>query len=97
MAFELVISPAAKSDLKQIYEFGLQQWGTNQANSYLEGIKEKLWSLIEHPRIGIERFDLMVDIRSVPVNRHSIFYRIKAKDIEIIRILHGRQDPINHL
>ena len=96
-AHQLVIAPAAKTDLKDIYQYGLRQWGQAQSDSYLETIKNHLWSLTEQPLIGVERPELLLGARSLPVESHTVFYRITTNTIEIIRVLHGRQDPWRHL
>ena len=44
-----------------------------------------------------ERPELLPDIRSFPIEGHALFYRIASNKVEIIRILHGRQDPQRHL
>jgi len=43
----LLLSPAAKVDLKDIYQFGLRQWGQTQSDSYLETLKEKFYKEAE--------------------------------------------------
>ena len=91
--YQLVISPAAKTDLKNIYQFGLRRWGKNQSVGYFNNLKNRLWTLTQHPHIGIERPDLQLEIRSISSTSHVIFYRIQTHKIEIIRILHVRQDP----
>lgn len=93
----LVVSPAARDDLQGIYQFGLHHWGSAQASTYLESIKTLLWRLTEQPQMGMERVELLPDMRSFPVERHVVFYRFRASHIEIVRILHGRQDPKFHL
>lgn len=96
-AHHLVIAPAAKADLKEIYQYGLRQWGPAKSDSYLDTLKGKLWSLIEQPLMGIERPGLLGGIRSLPVESHILFYRVAVSKIEIIRVLHGRQDPARYL
>jgi toxin ParE1/3/4 len=93
---QLVISPAAKIDLKDIYQYGLRQWGKARSDHYLTVIKDQFWSLTEQPLTGIERRELLPDIRSLPIQSHTLFYRVTKKQVEIIRILHGRQDPQHH-
>jgi len=94
---QLIISPAAKNDLKAIYQYGMRQWGRKQSDNYLMIIEEQLWSLIEQPIIGIERTELLVTARSLSIRSHTLFYRVAAKELEVIRILHNRQDPQQHL
>ena len=96
-AHQLVITPAAKTDLKDIYLYGLRQWGQPQSESYLDNIKEQFWALTEQPLIGIDRSELLSDTRSLPIESHTLFYRVTTDTVEIIRVLHGRQDPQRHL
>jgi toxin ParE1/3/4 len=94
---QLVLAPAAKNDLGDIYQYGLQHWGQTQAQKYLSMIKEQLWALAQQPRLGTERSDLLPGTHSLPIESHTLFYRVSASRVEIIRILHGRQDPKRHL
>lgn len=94
---QLVIAPTAKTDLKDIYQYGLRQWGQTLSESYLENVKEQLWMLTEQPKIGIERSELLLGIRSLPIESHTLFYRVTSDTVEIIRVLHSRQDPQRHL
>lgn len=94
---ELVIAPAAKDDLKGIYKYGLRQWGELPAEQYLAGIKEKLRLLIQQPLMGVERLDVFANMRSAVIRSHTLFYRITNTQIEIVRVLHSRQDPKRHL
>ncbi len=96
-AHQLVIAPAAKIDLKDIYQYGLRHWGQAQSDSYLENIKDQFWSLTEQPLMGIERPELLPGARSLPIESHTVFYRVTADTVEIIRVLHGRQNPQRHL
>jgi toxin ParE1/3/4 len=98
MAFhQLVIAPAAKNDLKDIYHYGLQHWGQAQSESYLSMIKNQFWLLTQQPLMGTERPELLPNIRSLPIESHTLFYRVNHNGVEIIRVLHGRQDPQRHL
>ncbi|KRW82286.1 type II toxin-antitoxin system RelE/ParE family toxin [Marinobacter sp. P4B1] len=94
---QLVIAPAAKNDLKDIYQYGLRQWGQAQSESHLSTIKNQFWLLTDQPLMGIERTELLPDTRSLPIESHTLFYRVTANRVEIIRVLHGRQDPQRHL
>lgn len=93
----LILAPAAQADLKEIYQYGLRRWGQAQADSYLETLKGKFWILTEQPLIGTERPDLLAGVRSLPIEGHILFYRVRSASVEVIRVLHGRQDPVRHL
>jgi toxin ParE1/3/4 len=96
-ARRLIIAPAAKTDLKDIYQFGLSQWGQAQSDSYLDNLKAHFWYLTEQPLMGIDRSELLPGVRSLPTENHTLFYRVTAETVEIIRVLHSRQDPQRHL
>lgn len=96
-AHQLVIAPAAKLDLKSIYQYGLRQWGKPKSDQYLTSIKNQFWALTDQPLIGVERPELLAGIRSLPIQSHTLYYRVATRRIDIIRILHNRQDPQRHL
>jgi len=93
----LIIAPAAQNDLKDIYRYGLTQWGAAQSDKYLAALKSQFWSLTEQALIGTERPELLPDARSLPMQSHTLFYRVTANRVEIIRVLHSRQDPKRHI
>jgi len=81
----------AKSDLRRIYNQGLEKWGEAQADQYyneffdrFEQLAEKpyLYQAVDHIREGYRRSVCGVD---------SIYYRVEGDTVEIMSIL-GRQD-----
>ena len=60
-ADQLVIAPAAKNDLKDLYQYGFRKWGKARSDSYLAALKNRLWSLTKQPLMGIERPELLPD------------------------------------
>ena len=96
-AYRLIIAPAAKADLAEIYQYGLRQWGLIQSDRYLENLKDRLWPLTEQPLMGVDRPELLPGMRSLTIESHTLFYRITADTVEITRVLSSRQDPYRHL
>lgn len=94
---KLVISPAAQDDIKGIYQYGCMHWGKKRAFQYVSQLKKQLWQLLEHPEIGLLRSELSPIMRSFSLEKHIIFYCIKKEQIEVVRLLHGRQDPMHQL
>ena len=84
-ALQLVFAPAAKHDLKVIYQYGLHLWGQIQSNSFLTSIKDQFWSLTEQPLMGIERPELLPDIRSLLFQSHILLYLTTESQVEIIQ------------
>jgi toxin ParE1/3/4 len=88
-----VLAPVAQSDLKKIYRYTLENWGIQQAQNYLEHIKQSFKTLLENPNLGRERSELGQNVRAINCQKHIIFYRSLKTELQIIRVLHGRQDP----
>jgi toxin ParE1/3/4 len=84
----------ADDDIKNISLYTWQNWGEEQATIYEGMIGKALESLREYPRSGQPRDDLFPGCRSIWVEQHVIYYhQPQPHYIEIIRILHGRQNP----
>ena len=94
---KLVVSPAAQGDFKEIYQYGCTHWGKKRALQYVSQLKEQLWQLLTHPEIGLLRSELGPTMRSFALEKHIIFYRVQSEQIEVVRLLHGRQDPVRQL
>jgi toxin ParE1/3/4 len=49
-------------------------------------------NLADWPRIGCERNDIRIGLRSIASPPHVIFYRLREGRAEIVRVLHGHRD-----
>lgn len=96
MTLDLVIAPAAQDDIGHIYRYGLVNWGKKQAEAYMAHLEDVIWLMTEQSEIGTKRDELAKGLYGFPVKQHVVFYRIKADQLQIARILHGRQDPKRH-
>ena len=90
------LTPKADQDLAQIWRHTNENWGKSQANKYLKLLEKGLQMLLQHPRSGKVRDEIRRGYRSLPVENHVVFYRIRDKDIEIVRILHQRMEVNQH-
>ena len=93
----LLISPAAKSDLRNILQFSIDNWGNNTATSYMSYLEKQLKLVRDHSHIGNPCPEFQLFVRSRSCKSHVIYYRVDEQTVEIIRILHGHQDPTNNL
>jgi toxin ParE1/3/4 len=91
-------SPKAEEDLLDIYvTIGLEN--ISAADRVYDKLKSKALTLIDAPRMGVERSDISLSARILIEKNYLIFYQIKSAeesedvtDIEIIRIVDGRRD-----
>jgi toxin ParE1/3/4 len=88
----------AEDDYETILIYTEQTWGQEQRASYWARIRQTLESLRDHPKRGHPRDDLFSGCRSVRVERHIIYYhQPQPHHIEVVRILHSRQDPAGNV
>lgn len=90
------LSKAADADIEQIFTFGIDNFGVEQATTYHLHLKARLQKVADTPLIYQEVAHIMPGVRRSPFGSHSIYYRITNDSIFIIRIL-GRQDIFTSL
>ena len=86
------LTPAAKSDLLEIWNYTVETWGEKQAEKYLQDIEVKLEKLAANPELGKRRSEISPGYYSFPGEKHIIFYLQSGNYIDIIGILHRRMD-----
>ncbi|WP_282160720.1 type II toxin-antitoxin system RelE/ParE family toxin [Ulvibacterium marinum] len=93
-----VLSAKAKSDIKSIAKYTLEEFGESQSLRYAQGLKGILGELANNPDLG-KRY---VAVKNQMLLRfrfksHVIFYSINQEGIFIVRVLGGRMDFPKHL
>jgi toxin ParE1/3/4 len=94
---ELVIRPRARRDLKGIWKETVKQWGSRQADKYLEDIDRQIQGLLEFPNMGVPYEHIRAGYRALHVKHHRVFYLQKKQTLQIIRVLHEVMDVRSHL
>lgn len=91
------LTPAAKNDLRQMWNYTAKYWSAKQAEQYLLAIETKLELLAANPELGRHREEISPTYYYFPAEKYIVFY-LKAKEhIEIIGILHKRMDVVTNL
>jgi len=91
--FRVRFSNAAVQDLVEIDSITLRTWGSDQADKYLTQFQECFARLGRTPRMGRPCAEVRPDLRRVELGRHVVFYRLKAGEIVVSRILHQGMLP----
>lgn len=89
---ELRLRPAAVRDLETIYDTGTAEWGAARAEGYMTVLLDKLDLLAGFPELARLRPEIAPPVRIHPHGVHLIVYDATPDGIEVIRILHQRQD-----
>jgi len=84
-------SRLAENDLFDVWSY-IARDNPDAADRFLDLIDEKLALLAEFPEMGRRRDDLAPRLRSFPVGRYVIFYRLSEPGIEVARVLSAYRD-----
>ena len=92
----LHISTAARADLLEIWAY-IAEHNTAAADRLIDDITSTYGVLLTHPEIGRRRDEFRTSLRSFPVRKFVIYYRLRDEGIEIFRVLHGARDGEHQL
>ena len=84
-------STLAKYDLFEIWFYSFSQWGSKQADIYLDDLEEGLTKLSKAPYLGKVIETKYKIFHRLKINHHLIYYSIQKDCINVIRILHEKQ------
>ncbi|MDO8837434.1 MAG: type II toxin-antitoxin system RelE/ParE family toxin [Parvibaculum sp.] len=87
----------ADEDLIGIYLYGVETFGTAQAEAYFSGLEQCFELLAAQPLIARERPEFRPPVRFHFHRAHVVVYLIDGESVLIVRVLHGRQDWERHL
>ena len=86
------LSEACKTDLSNIYKFGIFNFGLNQSRKYLLGLHDCFLSLAENTNMGRSASEFLPKLRRFSYEAHIIFYLPIDKGVLIVRVLNHRMD-----
>jgi toxin ParE1/3/4 len=86
------LSPAARQDLDAIWDHSARVWSADQADRYIRALATDMALLAQHPRIARERTEIDPPVRLYQSGGHLIIYRITPDWLNVLRIVHHRQN-----
>jgi toxin ParE1/3/4 len=93
-----LLSPAARADLEEIWEYTRQHWGVDQAEDYIRELQHAMARAAANPRIGRACDEIRIGYRKLAGGSHVFFYRVTDNGvIDVVRVLHQRMDVDRHL
>ena len=85
------LAKLAKKDLDDVW-LSIAQYSIENADKMLDEIQTRFMLLNRFQEMGVAREDLAPGLRSFPVNKYLICYRLTKQGIEIARVLPGKAD-----
>ncbi|QIB49718.1 type II toxin-antitoxin system RelE/ParE family toxin [Pseudomonas sp. OIL-1] len=93
----LTVTPKAESDLTGIWIYTCEEWGVDQADSYLDQLEAGMNQLINHPSLGSNYAHVLPGYRRLQVKHHAVFYQVLEPQVLIVRVLHEDMDAPQRL
>lgn len=97
MSRQLRLTPAAREDLSEIWDYTEETWGVTQAEKYLGELQSAMERLVDDPDRGRACDEIRQGYRRFAIERHLIFYIAHSGSLDVIRVLHQRMDPGLHM
>lgn len=91
------LSIGCEVDISKIYEFGIENFGINQAQGYLIGLHELFQTLAENSDIGRDASEFYPSLMRFVYKSHMVFYLQSASGVFIVRALAQSMDYERHL
>ena len=88
------LAPEAEIDLDDIWYYVVSESSSIEiADRLIERITERFFLLATHPYLGRSRDDdLRPGLRSFPVGKYVIIYRIEDSEVLILRVIRGSRN-----
>lgn len=93
-----VISEKAVDDINNIWIYTAETWSIEQADRYYNLILDEIEYIANNFETALDFSHIRNGYRCSKVKSHLVFFRTtKAKEIEVVRILHEKMDIENRL
>lgn len=90
------VSEAARADLKNIYRFGYERFGEQQAERYYDGLIVCFEEIAKNPLLYQRVPEYGVGYHRCVYISESIYFRVVGFRVEIMAVI-GRQDTLTWL
>jgi toxin ParE1/3/4 len=85
------LTQRAHCDLEEVDDY-LSRRDVKAAREFIVRTVEVFELLAVHPEIGRRRPELKAGIRSFPVGKYVVYYRVADRRVQILRVGHGARD-----
>ena len=91
------LSPAARADIEEIWDYTVRHWSKAQAERYTRDSRDACEALGDGTLPGRSAEYIRAGYRKAAVGSHALFYRVRADVVEVVRILHRSMDVGRHI
>lgn len=94
---QIELTREAERDLIDIYLFGIEHFGTSQAERYATSLHSRIAFIADNPSAGADYSTVQKGLRRHEHISHAMYYRPTTGGILVLRVLHGTMDPGRHI
>ncbi len=92
MSRTIQISRKAKAEIAAIWDYTAREHGVDQADNYVAAMDRVMAMALQFPEIGADYAEVRKGYRKLLSGSHLVFYIPHEGGIEVIRVLHVRED-----
>lgn len=89
---ELRPSRRAASDLAEIADYTILEFGIEQARRYRDQFQACFRSVLDNPLLGSSAEEVAPGLRRIRQQAHVVFYRAERDGVLVMRVLHHSMD-----
>jgi toxin ParE1/3/4 len=93
---DLRLSRRAASDLAEIADYTIAEFGIDQARRYRDQLQACFRSLLANPALGRSAEEVAPGLRRIRQQAHVVFYTAEQDQMLIVRVLHHSMDFERH-
>jgi toxin ParE1/3/4 len=86
-----ILAPSTIRDLDRLSEYFLET-NVEAGERLFKALNQQFYNLTQFPNLGKSYPQLNSNIRGLLVEKYIIFYRVTTTQVEIVRVVDGRQD-----
>ena len=91
------LSKECENDISDIYEYGISEFGLNQAQDYMIGLHDLFQTLAENTNIGRDASEFYPSLKRFVYKAHMIFYLQTESGVFMVRTLNQSMDYERYL
>ncbi|MEO1134819.1 MAG: type II toxin-antitoxin system RelE/ParE family toxin [Cyanobacteria bacterium J06639_1] len=86
------LTEPAIADIEEIADYLARQSGLSRAEQFLNELDKKLAKVARFPNLGKRRDEILLGIRSLPLDRYLILYVSTESGVDVLRVVSGYRD-----
>jgi len=89
---KITLKPKAKADIAGIWDYSVENWGEEKAETYLRDLWSRIHQVADKPDLALKADIVRAGYRKILSGNHVIYFKEIEGGIDIVRVLHQRMD-----